>query len=87
MDVASLASSVALSPSRFAHLFRQQVGVSPMQYVDLQRLQRAKQLLERTAKSISEIAFEVGYDPIHFSLRFKQHTGVSPRAYRNGGHI
>jgi len=82
MDIASMAESVSLSPSRFAHVFRQQVGVSPMHYLDLQRLQRATQLLERTTKSVSQIAFEVGFDPVHFSLRFKQHTGLSPRAYR-----
>jgi AraC family transcriptional regulator of arabinose operon len=82
LDVASLASAVALSPSRFAHLFREQIGTSPMQYLDLLRMQRSKQLLERTTNSIAQIADEVGLDAVYFSLRFKQHTGLSPRAYR-----
>lgn len=82
LDVASLAAEVALSPSRFAHLFREQVGASPMQYLDQLRIQRAKQLLERTTSSIAQVAYEVGLDAIYFSLRFKQHTGLSPRAYR-----
>jgi AraC family transcriptional regulator of arabinose operon len=83
LDIAFLASAVALSPSRFAHLFREQVGISPIQYLDLQRIQRAKQLLERTTGSIAQIAEEVGLDPVYFSLRFKQHVGHSPSAYRN----
>ena len=82
LDVASLATAVALSPSRFAHLFREQVGISPMQYLDHLRIQRSKQLLERTTNSIAHIADEVGLDAVYFSLRFKQHTGLSPRAYR-----
>ncbi len=82
LDIASLAAAVALSPSRFAHLFREQVGTSPMQYLDQLRIQRSKQLLERTTSSIAQIANEVGLDAVYFSLRFKQHTGLSPRAYR-----
>jgi len=82
LDVASLAAKVSLSPSRFAHLFREQVGESPMQYLGQLRIQRAKQLLERTTNSIAQVAYEVGLDAIYFSLRFKQHTGLSPRAYR-----
>jgi len=82
LDVASLAAAVALSPSRFAHLFREQVGTSPMQYLDQLRIQRSKQLLERTTSSIAQIASEVGQDAVYFSLWFKHHTGLSPRAYR-----
>jgi AraC-like DNA-binding protein len=49
----------------------------------LQRINRARQLLELTAMSIKEIAAEVGYEnPFYFSLRFKKQTGTSPRDYR-----
>ena len=82
MSLASLAESVALSPSHLSHLFQREVGISPMQYVNGQRMERAKQLLERTTSSIGQIAEESGFGPIYFSLRFKQHTGVSPREYR-----
>ena len=83
LDVASLAAAVALSPSRFAHLFREQVGTSPMQYLDQLRLQRSKQLLERTTGTIAQIAGEVGLEMVYFSMWFKHQTGLSPRAYRN----
>lgn len=86
IDIRLLARSVALSESRFAHLFREQVGTTPMQYVDLQRIQRAKRLLERTSNSITQIASEVGYDPVYFSSRFKQLTGISPREFRRQAH-
>lgn len=82
ITVQSLAQMAQLSPSRVAHLFQEQVGISPMQYLDLQRIERAKHLLDRTTSSIRHVAEEIGLDPVYFSLRFKQHTGLSPRAYR-----
>jgi AraC family transcriptional regulator of arabinose operon len=83
ISVQSLAGLACLSDSRFSHLFNEEIGVPPMQYVDLQRIERAKQLLERTTTGISHISAQVGLEPVYFSLRFKQHTGLSPRAYRH----
>ncbi len=79
----TLAAVSGLSVSRLAHLFRAQVGTTPQQFLEMQRLSRAKQLLELTPRTIQSIASEVGFDnPFYFSLRFKQHTGLSPRDYR-----
>ena len=84
LNVDTLARHCHISTSRFAHLFRQQVGVAPGRYLEQQRLSRACQLLELTAHSIGEIAGRVGYDdPFYFSQRFKKYSGSSPRAYRH----
>jgi AraC family transcriptional regulator, arabinose operon regulatory protein len=81
-----LAQISRLSVSRLAHLFRDQTGTTPQQFMELQRLNRAKQLLELTHMSIKEIAYEVGFEnPFYFTLRFKRLTGLSPRADR--GHL
>jgi AraC family transcriptional regulator of arabinose operon len=82
LALSELADIVHLSPGRFAHLFRQEIGIPPRQYVLLQRIQRAKTLLERTTLGVAEIAGEVGMDPFHLSLRFKAETGLSPTGYR-----
>ncbi len=72
-----------LSNSRLSHLFREQVGMSPLEFLDIERLERAKRLLELTSMSIQDIATEVGFDnPFYFTRRFKRYTGVSPRASR-----
>jgi AraC family transcriptional regulator of arabinose operon len=83
LTLESLSDLVHLSPSRFAHLFREEIGMPPLQYVGLQRITRAQTLLARTTLSVTEIAAEVGMEPFHFSSRFKAHTGTSPRNYRN----
>lgn len=82
LSVDALARFACLSSSRLAHLFRNEVGISPLQYIDLQRVEKAKQLLVRTRLPIGQIAGSVGMDSIYFSQRFKLHTGISPREYR-----
>ena len=47
------------------------------------RMARARQLLDRTAAPVAEIAREVGYeDPFYFSRRFQRHHGMSPTQFR-----
>lgn len=82
LTLESLSALVYLSPSRFSHLFREETGMAPLQYVGQQRIDRARRLLERTTMSVSEIATEIGMEPFHFSARFKAETGSSPRSYR-----
>ena len=78
-----LAAAHNLSVSRLAHLFREQVGVTPQQFLEQQRMARAKQLLELSGRGIADIASEVGFDsPFYFTQRFKHATGVCPRDYR-----
>ncbi len=83
LTVARVAAHCGLSPSRFAHLFRRQTGETPQRYLELQRLNRARQLLEFTQEPVAAIAHSVGFEnPFYFTLRFKRHSGASPRAWR-----
>jgi len=72
-----------LSEPRLAELFREQVGLTPMQYLEQRRMARAMQLLESTSLPISQIAAMVGFeDPDYFTSRFRRRTGRTPRSYR-----
>ena len=83
VSLSELGLLTGLSPSRLSHLFRAQVGLTPQQFHEGQRLRRAAQLLELTSRPIAVIAAEVGYEnPFYFTLRFKKHSGLSPRDYR-----
>src|ERR1700712_4524313 len=67
----NLARIANLSPSRFAHLFRDQMTMTPQQYVEQRRMTAAVQLLDLTNRTISSIASDVGYDnALYFSSRF-----------------
>ena len=83
VPVPELARAVALSPSRLAHLFKEQTGQTPQQFVEQERIARAQQLLAFTSRSVAAIAEEVGFaSPFYFAARFKKHTGLTPRDWR-----
>lgn len=78
-----LAAAVHCSRSHLALLFHRQIGVTPMAFLEQQRLDRATQMLCMTAEPISVIARQVGFeDPRYFAKRFKQHRGQTPRQCR-----
>ncbi|WP_329296130.1 AraC family transcriptional regulator [Streptomyces pseudovenezuelae] len=81
--VRSLADEVALSPSRFAHLFTRQSGRSPMRALREARLQHAARLLESTDLSVERVAAASGFaSPFHFNRVFRDRYGTPPGAYR-----
>ncbi|AOR30310.1 AraC family transcriptional regulator [Streptomyces fodineus] len=83
--VRSLAGSVALSPSRFAHLFTLRTGRSPMRALREARLRHAARLLEATDLTVERVAAASGFgSPFHFSRVFRERYGVPPGAYRTG---
>jgi AraC family transcriptional regulator, arabinose operon regulatory protein len=72
-----------LSTSRFAHLFREQMGISPKCWSNNVRVQQARKLLLTDNDDINCIARKVGYeDPAQFSRYFKKSIGCSPREFR-----
>jgi AraC family transcriptional regulator of arabinose operon len=81
-----LAKIANLSPSRFAHLFREKLGVAPLKFLEQLRMEKAKALLLATAATVKVIAAEVGYpDALHFSGRFRRVVGRCPSRFRHAG--
>ena len=75
--------AVNLSASRLRHLFTQQLGLPPSEYLKLCRLESARELFETTFLSVKEVAATVGAgDVSHFVRDFKARFGNSPTAYR-----
>ncbi|MEU2423393.1 helix-turn-helix domain-containing protein [Streptomyces sp. NPDC007851] len=82
--VGTLAARVALSPSRFAHLFTRQTGVPPMRALREVRLRHAARLLESTDLTVERVAAASGFpSPFHFNRVFRESYGVPPGAYRS----
>ncbi len=78
-----LAAACHLSGSRLSHLFREQTGTTPLQFLEAERLERAKRLLELTPMTVQDVAAEVGFEsPFYFTRRFRRYTGRSPQAFR-----
>ncbi|MBW3636241.1 MAG: helix-turn-helix domain-containing protein [Armatimonadetes bacterium] len=79
-----LAMRSGLSISRLAHLFKEQTGSTPQQFLEQRRMQHACHLLRLTGLSVAEVAREVGYDdPFYFSNRFRRKVGQRPLRFRH----
>jgi len=83
ITLAEIARASHLSVSRLAHLFKEQMGITPIDYVTQVRIERAKELLLGTDRSCTEICFEAGYNhQSYFTRTFKSLVGMTPRQFR-----
>lgn len=83
-DLDDLLAETRLSQSSLAFKFKQIVGLPPHAFLLECRIRRAKDLLERTDRTVLDIATELKFSSSqHFATRFKQEAGVSPRAWRD----
>lgn len=79
----SLAERLNYSVRHLAVSFKQQIGVSPIEYLIRIRISHACRLLVETDASLRDIASQVGYpDVYYFSRIFKKQTGLSPARYQ-----
>jgi AraC-like DNA-binding protein/DNA-binding response OmpR family regulator len=78
-----LAAALGVSEHHLSRIFRQELGLSPWEYLNRYRIYRAMDLLQRTNESITAIALRVGFDDsAYFSRVFRSKTGQSPSEYR-----
>lgn len=78
-----IASHVCLSPSRLGHLFREEMGVNIVRWLEDQRVTLAKDLLQNSYTPIAKVASQIGYeDPMYFSRVFRKRIGMTPSEYR-----
>jgi AraC family transcriptional regulator len=83
LSLAELASVINISPTYFASLFKQAMGISPHQYVIQQRVEHAKLMLSKTDLAIADIALQVGFSSqSHLTQQFKRLTGITPKQVR-----
>lgn len=83
ISVKTLAEMEYLSQGYYRTLFKQVTGVSPSEYIAIQKINRACQLLGETSQSIADVAESVGIkDRLYFQRFFKKHVGVTPSVYR-----
>jgi AraC family transcriptional regulator len=83
LDIKALAELVSLSKSHFSRAFRRSFGISPMTYVKLRRIERAKGLMTSTNQQLTEIAINCGFaDQSHFNRCFRRAIGESPGRWR-----
>ncbi len=80
----ALAKEVSMSRSAFVHRFTTLMGIPPIRYLTLWRLQTAKVHLRETGKAIAQVAYSIGYDSEEaFGRAFKREFGLPPARWRD----
>ena len=83
-ELVDLCNEVKLSPCYFIKIFKNLTTHTPIEYLNIVRINKAKELLVETNLSISQIAVQVGYqDLYYFSKKFKKIIGISPQKFRH----
>lgn len=83
-----LAQSIDVSPAHLQKLFRDELGISPIQFIKELRLEKARELLETTFLRVQQIGFAVGItDQSYFDREFKKKYGLPPNQYREQYHL
>ncbi|MET0845738.1 MAG: AraC family transcriptional regulator [Pseudomonas sp.] len=83
VEVTELARACALSRSHFSRAFKCSTGLSPQDWIRHQRIARAKQLIQSTDLTLTQISLECGFcDQAHFCHIFTRSEGINPFAWR-----
>lgn len=83
LSIPDIAEHLHLSSNYFTKLFKQETGVTPVQYIASLRYEKSAHLLRHTDMPVSEIAQAVGFsDTLYFSRFFHGFAGSSPTAFR-----
>ncbi|AJQ28976.1 bifunctional transcriptional activator/DNA repair enzyme AdaA [Pelosinus fermentans] len=74
---------LGVSQNHFIHLFRQQFQMTPVEYINRLRVEKAKQMLVNTELTIVNIALLCGFGSLStFYEFFKKQVGLPPKEYR-----
>ncbi len=85
-SLAGIASALYVNGNYLARVFKRETGHTLLWYHNAIRCEKAKQLLQETDLSVSEIGAAVGYvSSAHFSHLFKKMTGIAPSDWRDPG--
>jgi AraC family transcriptional regulator len=83
LDVRTLAGLVSYSKSHFSRAFKHSLGLPPLTYIRMRRIERAKELMTSTTQQLTEIALICGFaDQSHLNRTFRGIIGLSPGRWR-----
>lgn len=83
ITVSEAAAYVFLSQGYFTRAFRDDTGISPMNYLMKKRIEKACKLLQNNEIKVSAISLQSGFSsPQRFNVAFRKQMGMTPMEYR-----
>lgn len=84
MCLKKLADHASVSKFHFCKTFKKHMGLPPLRYVNVMRIDEAKRLLLKHDLNVSDVAMQVGFNDLSsFSKHFKRLTGMSPSTFKS----
>jgi ligand-binding sensor domain-containing protein/CheY-like chemotaxis protein/AraC-like DNA-binding protein len=81
-SVEKFSAEMGYSRSQFFRKLKAIIDTTPLEYLNVFRLKKAKEMLEQGSWTVSEVAYDVGFnDPHYFSICFKNHFGFPPNHF------
>lgn len=82
-QIEHLSSKACMSKATFYRVFKKELGISPLEYIFLEKINRAKELLRNPTVKIATISDELGFSDANYFIRvFKKLEGITPHQYR-----
>jgi YesN/AraC family two-component response regulator len=79
-----LAQKAGMSKYHFSRVFKRYIGMTPIKFVTLRKIEKAKELLKRHDFNVSSVAYQLGFnDASTFIKQFKKFTGLTPAKVNN----
>lgn len=86
INLRELARQANMSVSNFCLVFKDSVGMTPMEYVNRARIVKASEMLAESDMKVNDVALSCGFESIsNFIRNFKRYTGKVPREFRKIG--
>ena len=83
ISLQTLSKICYMSPNYFCHYFKQEIGKTPISFINEYRIEKACEMLSETALPVSEISFSFGFENFSYFIRkFREYKGVTPKKYR-----
>lgn len=83
INLSEIARQAGLSQATLYRLFKNELGISPLEFIMKERIKIAKQLLKDRKLYIKNAAFESGFDDCNYFIRaFKHYEGITPKQYQ-----
>lgn len=83
IQIAELSDKACMSKATFYRIFKREFGMSPLDYILREKINRAKHLLLNTNQKVISISYELGFTDVNYFIRyFKKSEGITPAQYR-----
>lgn len=83
LNVEELSDLAHVTKPYFIKLFKQEFGLSPVQYINNKKVERSQLLLFTTDMTVKEVAYTLGFNDQNYFIRmFRKVTGITPQEYR-----